>query len=263
MLLCIEMMIFAIMHLFAFPWRIYSITSRSNSDPLTASGSGWSGKEPQYLGGPLGIKAYAEAFNPWDMIKATARGIRWLFVGRRFREEDPSYNRSGIATKLEPLQGTYTPDSNQSEFPPTQFSGSNGYTNQSTSHSSTPPSRMPYPGDAVSDTSYQGAIMPHIPNTFNEFDNRELAPRQTYNAPNRTYHETQTYPRSITGSAAQQEYYDDHLQHEEEDHAGLLRNAAKQGQSARGTSRGRRPDDSDDEAFVGGDQGSIVHPAFR
>lgn len=34
-----------------------------------------------------------DAFNPWDIIKMTARGFRWLFVGYRLREQDESYQR--------------------------------------------------------------------------------------------------------------------------------------------------------------------------
>lgn len=45
----------------------------------------------KYQGGPLGIYALADAFNPWDIVKMTARGLRWLFVGVRKRHEDVSY----------------------------------------------------------------------------------------------------------------------------------------------------------------------------
>ena len=91
-LLCIEMAIFSIMHLFAFPWKPYSI-KHSHKDPITASGSGYSGESPRYKGGPFGILAFADAFNPWDIIKASARGFRWLFVGSRHRHTDSSYQK--------------------------------------------------------------------------------------------------------------------------------------------------------------------------
>jgi len=90
-LLCIEMAIFAVMHIFAFPWKPYSI-KHSYSDPLNQPGTGYSGGEGKtYQGGPFGLVALADAFNPWDIIKMTARGLRWLFVGVRKRHEDPSY----------------------------------------------------------------------------------------------------------------------------------------------------------------------------
>ncbi|KAL1301494.1 hypothetical protein AAFC00_005738 [Neodothiora populina] len=91
MLLCIEMAIFAVMHLFAFPWREYDLTSKSNANPILAAGSGWSGPKPEYKGGKFGTKAWVDAFNPWDIIKASARGFRWLFVGRKSRHHDISY----------------------------------------------------------------------------------------------------------------------------------------------------------------------------
>lgn len=91
MLLCIEMAVFAIMHLFAFPWREYDLSNKTYLDPITAPGSGFSGPKPEYKGGKFGIKAWLDAFNPWDIIKASARGFRWLFVGRRYRHHDISY----------------------------------------------------------------------------------------------------------------------------------------------------------------------------
>ncbi|EMC98837.1 hypothetical protein BAUCODRAFT_55598, partial [Baudoinia panamericana UAMH 10762] len=87
-MLCIEMAGFAVLHLFAFPWKEYS-TKRK--DPLELTGAGFSGEIPRYKGGPLGIKAMGDAFNPWDIIKASGRGFRWLFVGYKKRTLDRSY----------------------------------------------------------------------------------------------------------------------------------------------------------------------------
>ena len=75
------MALFAILHFWGFPWRPY-ILSREEK----GSGSG-----QRYYGGWCGIKAFIDAANPWDLVKATARGLRWLFSGRKHREEDPSY----------------------------------------------------------------------------------------------------------------------------------------------------------------------------
>lgn len=84
------------MHLFAFPWREYDLSNPTYMDPTTAPGSGYSGAKPEYKGGALGIKAWMDAFNPWDIIKASARGFRWLFVGRRYRHHDVSYKTDSI-----------------------------------------------------------------------------------------------------------------------------------------------------------------------
>jgi len=78
------MAIFSVMHLFAFSWRVYRISD----DPQVGTEAGGA---QRYKGGRLGIKAYLDAFNPWDILKAITRGFRWLFVGRRHRFEDPSY----------------------------------------------------------------------------------------------------------------------------------------------------------------------------
>lgn len=107
------MAIFAVMHIFAFPWKGYSI-KHAYSDPLNVSGSDFStavppadrhiengrelGQDLKYKGGFMGWKAIADAFNPWDIIKMTARGFRWLFVGARYRHTDASYQE---ATKMQ------------------------------------------------------------------------------------------------------------------------------------------------------------------
>ena len=114
-LLCIEMAFFAFFHLFAFSWRDYTTTSKAYRQELAA------GETPaQYQGGFLGVKAIADAANPWDIIKAVARAGRWLFVGHRKRMLDPSYSVSRTDTddtmsrdptaysntKLNPLNGS-------------------------------------------------------------------------------------------------------------------------------------------------------------
>ncbi|RAL66765.1 hypothetical protein DID88_007548 [Monilinia fructigena] len=45
-------------------------------------------------GGPLGLMAFADAMNPWDLVKAFARSMRWLFVGVKHREADASYKQA-------------------------------------------------------------------------------------------------------------------------------------------------------------------------
>jgi hypothetical protein len=96
LLLCIEMAIFAVLHLWAFPYRPYtargqpakySPTSISDHPPLSSE------LGPKQ-GGFLGIKALVDAMNPWDMVKGFARGMRWLVIGRKNREKDSSYKTS-------------------------------------------------------------------------------------------------------------------------------------------------------------------------
>ncbi|KAH8698684.1 organic solute transporter Ostalpha-domain-containing protein [Talaromyces proteolyticus] len=82
LLICIEMSLFAILHFWGFPWQPYVI----NKQNIGAQGS------QTYHGGWLGAAAIIDAINPWDLCKAVARGLRWLFVGRKRRTFDPSYH---------------------------------------------------------------------------------------------------------------------------------------------------------------------------
>jgi Organic solute transporter Ostalpha len=113
LLLCVEMAFFAFFHFFAFGWKDYTVSSKAYQQEMA-------GTPLDYKGGFLGIKALAEAANPWDMIKAVARAGKWLFVGRRKRMLDSSYAVSRTDTgesmdhdptaysntKLNPLNGS-------------------------------------------------------------------------------------------------------------------------------------------------------------
>lgn len=103
MLLDIEMAIFAVFHLWAFPWQPYRLTSKLN---MAESVPGYNMSSTDYKGGFLGSRALVHAFNPWDLIKAVGRSARWLFVGRKHRTLDSSYNPArqdtGSTLGLEP-----------------------------------------------------------------------------------------------------------------------------------------------------------------
>lgn len=99
-----EMTVLAILHHKAFPYKPYKLDSL-NSDPDGLVG---------YSHGPT--IAILDAVNPWDYIKAMARGCRWLFCGVHDRENDPSYRdecsnpiakiRTGAYTDPGPFTGT-------------------------------------------------------------------------------------------------------------------------------------------------------------
>jgi Organic solute transporter Ostalpha len=93
LLLCIEMAIFAILHLFAFPYKPYT---KPEQPPIYPVASGSIDDIGPKQGGFLGIKALVDAMNPWDLVKGFARGMRWLFVGRKTRQTDISYKASGL-----------------------------------------------------------------------------------------------------------------------------------------------------------------------
>lgn len=99
LLLCIEMAIFSILHLFAFPYKAYSrgLVHGAYPDPMSPNGGVAKLNElgPKQ-GGFLGLNALIDAMNPWDLVKGFARGMRWLFVGRKNRENDASYKVSSF-----------------------------------------------------------------------------------------------------------------------------------------------------------------------
>ncbi|KAH6671668.1 organic solute transporter Ostalpha-domain-containing protein [Halenospora varia] len=106
LLLCIEMAIFAILHLFAFPYKPYTTGADHGKYPVNGSDQmSINNLEPKQ-GGFMGIKALVDAMNPWDMVKGFARGMRWLFVGRKHRQNDPSYMRNAPNENDMALDGT-------------------------------------------------------------------------------------------------------------------------------------------------------------
>lgn len=96
LLLSVEMFIFAIVHIWAYPWNPYRqgapivfYPKPSDDAPEPKENA----QEPP-SGGPGGLWAIADAFNFWDVIKAFGRGMRWLFWGVKKRHEDVSYQKN-------------------------------------------------------------------------------------------------------------------------------------------------------------------------
>jgi Organic solute transporter Ostalpha len=132
MLLDIEMAIFAIFHLWAFSWRPYTLRSKQN---LAESVPGHDLARTDYRGGPLGISAIFEAFNPWDLVKAVGRAAKWLFVGRRRRTEDVSYQNTRTATENELHLNAAHNDNNPNIYPPiADFQRAGGLAAPATKH---------------------------------------------------------------------------------------------------------------------------------
>lgn len=100
LLLCIEMALFSILHIWSFSWRPYAIGSREFQQTF-----GHLKDAPtHYVGGPLGIKAALDCFNPLDILRSVGRAFRWLFVGRKKRMQDISYADVPEAQKLNDLE---------------------------------------------------------------------------------------------------------------------------------------------------------------
>ena len=70
------------MHLWCYSWLPYDIT-RNKSECI-------SGEVPEarYQGGMLGYKAFLQAANPWDIIKAIGRGFKFAAVGYSSRDQE-------------------------------------------------------------------------------------------------------------------------------------------------------------------------------
>ncbi|GAP82649.1 putative duf300 domain-containing protein [Rosellinia necatrix] len=94
LLLCIEMALFAILHLWSFPYAQYKEGAKTSYYPSPNPSIGIPPRENEHrskMGGFAGLRAFGDALNVWDIVKAFGRGIRWLFVGVKSRHEDPSY----------------------------------------------------------------------------------------------------------------------------------------------------------------------------
>ncbi|KAI0485279.1 DUF300-domain-containing protein [Xylariaceae sp. FL0804] len=98
LLLCVEMALFSILHLWAFPYSPYHESAKTSFYPSPDPTLGMPHHENEHglkQGGFMGFKAIGDALNMWDFIKAFGRGLRWLFVGVRHRHADPSYQGKG------------------------------------------------------------------------------------------------------------------------------------------------------------------------
>ena len=163
LLICIEMALFSVLHLWAFSWKPYAFDKWTFDEVNDVYG----GRKPRYYGGFWGLKALLNAFNPLDIVKAVSRGFRWLFVGRKTRMMDPSYQQTpddafgldasepgtnhatayegarGSFTDAGPQPGRYYPDPNTDEEGAVLLS--HAQPTGLTSHSTTDVSRMPSP----------------------------------------------------------------------------------------------------------------------
>jgi len=85
---------FAVLHIWAFSWQEYTpdrLARRSSNINTNIVPAAITKK-----GGPFGLKALAHALNPWDIVKALSRGVRWVFVGRKKRHTESLYSKDGL-----------------------------------------------------------------------------------------------------------------------------------------------------------------------
>lgn len=89
-LLCFELALVSIMHLWAYRYKPYRIKDKLESRLVQPQLS--NDEVEPYKGGFCGILALLDALNPWDILKSIARSFHWLFVGLKHRHEDDSYD---------------------------------------------------------------------------------------------------------------------------------------------------------------------------
>jgi hypothetical protein len=94
LLVCFEMIIFSIFHLFAFPAAPY--IAQSESQLLYCH------RAPRMRA----ARAILDTFNPFDVVKAFARGMRWACVGRKMRRVQAE--KLANSTSLPPLSQKYS-----------------------------------------------------------------------------------------------------------------------------------------------------------
>ncbi|KAL9627834.1 MAG: hypothetical protein Q9164_007475, partial [Protoblastenia rupestris] len=107
MLLCIEMSIYSVFSLWAFPWKVYDI--RRSKIVASESVSGFlPGCKAAEQGGRFGQRALADAFNPWNIVKTARSGFRRSGVGKRRHMVGTSYKSSHPSAALEPTRNQFT-----------------------------------------------------------------------------------------------------------------------------------------------------------
>lgn len=112
LLINIEMLIFSILHLWAFAWKSYA-TASPGARVTDFYGNGKASDER----GRGGFQALADAMNPFDLLKAIGRSARWLVVGRRKRTQDPSYQQHHEAIGLQPPESEVTTNVTTTAYP--------------------------------------------------------------------------------------------------------------------------------------------------
>jgi len=137
-MLCVELAIVSILHMFAFSAKVYDI--RLIADV-----------EAAYSGKFMGLGAIGEALNFWDIIKSSARSIRYMLSGHRKREMDISYEGHRYANDHGPVElgDIQTPDAFSSygqDFEHGKGAGGSKWTTVEgyTGEPSSPPDPSPY-----------------------------------------------------------------------------------------------------------------------
>ncbi|KAJ8122616.1 hypothetical protein ONZ43_g1235 [Nemania bipapillata] len=163
LLLCVEMALFAILHLWSFPYAQYKEGAKTSFYPSPNPLIGNPPRENEHgpkMGGFAGLRAFGDALNVWDIVKAFGRGIRWLFVGVKRRHEDPSYQLKADTRYPMPTNtDDPMPEESAGLIANAQPAPASGHGNQSRPYRDTTPSQQAYgenagPGPSPPSTTY-------------------------------------------------------------------------------------------------------------
>ena len=95
-LLCCEMALFSIFHLWAFTWTPYRKQVRIARQPSERGNDLFT---TDYRGGFLGIRGLADALNFWDIVQDVGRSLKWVVAGEHARKS----KTPNIASENRPL----------------------------------------------------------------------------------------------------------------------------------------------------------------
>jgi len=90
------MTLFAILHIWSFPWKEYTLENVANREGFNYPNATLTSKQAprRYYGFS---RAIIDALNPWDAFKGFARGLRWMCVGRRKEKRQQEYGMQNYA----------------------------------------------------------------------------------------------------------------------------------------------------------------------
>ena len=213
LLLCVEMALFSILHLWAFPYAPYrpgaSTAFYPVPDPTKATSPVENAHQPP-SGGFMGFRAILDALNIWDFVKAFGRGIRWIFCGVRRRKEDTSYmvGRGNSLNMGNLPRNKHAPSSYESMRP-----GSDGMDSEYTNVNQAYYGREQDPATVTGEESAR-LISHAAPSPNEESDGARRADGYRDGSPYR--HPRQQYPSQIPPIPSAHHHYDNEATYPEE-----------------------------------------------
>jgi hypothetical protein len=93
----VELAIISVLHIFAYPVKVYRWKSQTGDGALEAP-------ENFYKGGFLGRRVLASVFNPLDFVKGVVQGFKWLVVSRMGRHQSAKTSYAALDNDITGLE---------------------------------------------------------------------------------------------------------------------------------------------------------------